>query len=134
MIDNFNDLNLNIFVCGLTWLLNESVLQHTNMVDGLIIWLRKKIILKSFERPSFSVAFRLIKVCTYSLISQNLCQFRIYIYILRFVKVTQRCPGFTEYKLSISGNTQFDNTQVEYLVTYSTWVDQADKSLPLVYL
>ena len=25
-------------------------------------------------------------------------------------------------------NTQIDNTQVEYLVKYSTWVDQADKS------
>ena len=29
---------------------------------------------------------------------------------------------------SISLNTQLDNTQVEYLVKYSTWVDQADKS------
>ena len=36
MIDNFNDLNLNIFVCGLTWLLNESVLQHTLVGASLV--------------------------------------------------------------------------------------------------
>ena len=29
--------------------------------------------------------------------------------------------------MSISWNTQLDNTQVEYLIKYSTWVDQADK-------
>ena len=31
--------------------------------------------------------------------------------------------------MSISFNTQLDNTQCEYLVEYSTYVDQADKSL-----
>ena len=32
-------------------------------------------------------------------------------------------------KLSISWNTQLENTQVEYLVKYLTWVDQVDKSI-----
>ena len=32
-------------------------------------------------------------------------------------------------KFGISLNIQIDNAQVEYLAKYSTWVEQADKSL-----
>ena len=73
MIDNFNDLNLNIFVCGLTWLLNESVLQHTNKYGGLIIWLREKSF--SSHLKGLVVLLSYLRT-TYSLISQNFCQFQ----------------------------------------------------------